>query len=389
MKNIAIILTILFTVFGCSENEQDTCFTNKQLPIHPGTIKLGIYLPMTGPLADYGKRQWDGICVAHKIRPTAKDKNIDLILRDTKGEKEESAKVVSELIAKYGVSGIIGGATKDEALGAKSVAEAARIPMVISTATDPTITRDARYIWRVCFTDIDQTKIAAKFAIEKLHAKTAALIIDECQEYSVKLASCFSAEFIKRGGKIVDDVYIKTGDSEFSAQMVSIKQNLPDIIYCPNYYREDALIIKYARKHHIKTPFIVSRIIQEKKFLDMGGKALKDVYLITHFHRDAICCPLGKNFIRLYEENTGRRTDSASVLAADAYFTLIDALDASPTLKAPNIKDALESIKDKDYISGKITIKTSGDPIRAIIIGSPTHLWQTKLKFVTSFMSKG
>ncbi|MCD6569407.1 MAG: ABC transporter substrate-binding protein [Deltaproteobacteria bacterium] len=384
MRDIVIILSMLLTILGCSKDEQDASFSKEHLSNYKETIKIGVYLPMTGPLADYGKRQWDGICVAHKIRPAVKDKKIDLILKDTKGDKEKAARVVSDLINQYEASGIIGGATKNEALGASSVAEAAKIPMIISTATEAIITKDRGYVWRVCFTDIDQSKVAARFAIDELHAKRAALIIDECQDHSVKLANYFSAEFIKHGGRIVDDVYIKTGDTKFSAQMTSIKQNLPDIIYCPNYYKEDALIIKCARKFNIKTPFIVSHIIQEKRFLDIGGKALKDVYLITHLHRDAICCPLAKSFIKLYEENTGRRIDAASALAADAYFMLTDALETSHTLKAPDIKNIMESIKDKDYVSGKITITSSGKLLRPIIISTPIGRGWTKLRLVTS-----
>ena len=137
-------------------------------------------------------------------------------------------------------------------------------PPVSPTATNPLVTQGKKYAFRACFIDPFQGEVAARFARNELKAQTAAVIIDQAQDYCVGLANYFEKEFVKLGGKIVSNTYIQTGDQDFSAQLSAVQATKPDIIYAPNYYTEDALMAKQARDLGIKLPILTGDGAQDE-----------------------------------------------------------------------------------------------------------------------------
>ena len=220
------------------------------------TIKIGAYLPMTGAVAAYGQMEWAGIQIAQEMQPTVLGKKIELVLVDTKSDKIEAANAMSRLIEKDKVVGVLGEAISGNSMAGNPISEAAKIPTVSPTATNPLVNQGKKYAFRACFIDPFQGEVAARFARNELKAQTAAVIIDIAQDYCVGLANYFVKNFVKHGGKVVSTTYIQTGDQDFSAQLSAVQAAKPDIIYAPNYYTEDALLAKQARDLGINAPIL-------------------------------------------------------------------------------------------------------------------------------------
>jgi branched-chain amino acid transport system substrate-binding protein len=217
-------------------------------------INIGALLPMTGSVAAFGQMAWDGINTAKQIEPEALGRPIEIKLADTKSEKVDSANAVSRLIEKDKVVAIIGELISGNTIAASDLAERAKIPMVSPTATNPLVNQGKKYVFRVCFIDPEQGRVAAKLALGQLHAKTAAIIYDISQDYCVGLKTFFQREFTQGGGKIISETMYKMGDRDFTPQLSRIKSAKPDIIYAPIYYTECALIAKQAREMGLNTP---------------------------------------------------------------------------------------------------------------------------------------
>ena len=71
-------------------------------------VKIGLYLPMTGTAAAMGQMVWEGVQVAHRLKPRVLGQPVQLSLVDTKSDKIEAANGVSRLIEKDKVAAIIG-----------------------------------------------------------------------------------------------------------------------------------------------------------------------------------------------------------------------------------------------------------------------------------------
>lgn len=330
-------------------------------------IRLGVYLPMTGGVAAFGKMEWAGIQVANSMEPEVLGKKVDLVLLDTKSEQIEASNVVS-LFVEMKVAGIIGEAISANTMAGNPISEKAHIPSVSPTATNPLVTQGKKYAFRACFIDPFQAEVAARFVRNDLKAKTAVLIIDHSQDYSVGLGNFFAKEFEKLGGKIVSKTFILTGDQDFSAQLSSIQASKPDLIYAPIYYTEDALLAKQARDLGINTPIVTGDGAQADQLIQIGGKAVEGMYFTGHFHKDAATTERAKKFKKLYEAKYKEEISAFSALGADAYFLLVDAIKRAGSTEGPKVRDALAGTKDLQGVSGSLTMGPDGNPIKSVVI---------------------
>ena len=64
------------------------------------TIKIGVYLPITGGNAIGGQLELDGVKLANKEAPTVLGKKVQLVVVDNKSDKVEAANAVKRLVEK-------------------------------------------------------------------------------------------------------------------------------------------------------------------------------------------------------------------------------------------------------------------------------------------------
>jgi branched-chain amino acid transport system substrate-binding protein len=302
-------------------------------------------------------------------------------LVDTKSEKVDAANAVYRLIERDKVVAIIGEMISGNTIAGSDHAERSKIPMVSPTATNPIVTQGKHYIFRVCFTDPDQGRIAAKLAREQLKAKTAALIYDISQDYCVALAAFFKKDFVQDGGTILAETKFKSGDRDFTPQLSRIKQVNPDIIYAPIYYTECALVARQAREIGLNAPVVTGDGAQAPELIELGGSAVEGVFFTAHFHKAMISTDRGKKFLETYEKNVGKDLDAFAAMAADAYFITLDAIRRADSANPTKIREALAATKDFEGVTGKITLKPDGNAIKAMVVNK---VQEGKFVYVTT-----
>ncbi len=331
-------------------------------------IKIGGFLPMTGAVAAYGQDASNGIKIAMEMKPNVLGKKVEFAIVDTKSDKIESATAMSRLIEKEKVIAVIGEMISGDTMAGAPIAEKAKIPVVAPTATNPLVTQGKKYIFRVCFVDDVQGDIAAKYAVNNLKAKKAALIVDKSQDYCVGLAKFFKDAFTKLGGKIAAETFCVTEDKDFSAQLSTIKAAKPDVIYAPNYYSPVALFTKQARELGVKAPVLAGDGAQADELIQIGGKDVEGVSFTGHFHVKAGTTPLAKEFIPGFQKKFNAEPNAFHALGADAYFVLLDAITRAKSTKGEAIRGALATTKNFEAISGKLSIGEDGNAVKPMVI---------------------
>ncbi len=332
------------------------------------TIKIGGFLPMTGAVAAYGQDANNGIKIAMEMKPTVLGKKVEFVVADTKSDKIEAANAMSRLIEKDKVIAVIGEMISGNTMAGAPIAEKAKIPVVSPTATNPLVTQGKKYTFRVCFIDPVQGDIAAKYAVNNLKAKKAALIVDKSQDYCVGLAKFFKDAFTKLGGQVVAETFCVTEDKDFSAQLSTIKAANPDIIYAPNYYSPVALFTKQARELGVKASVLTGDGAQADELIQIGGKEVEGVSLTGHFHVKAATTQLAKDFIPRFQKKYNAEPSAFHALGADAYFVLLDAITRSKSTKGEAIRAALATTKNFEAISGKLSIGEDGNAVKPMVI---------------------
>ncbi|MDI6878425.1 MAG: ABC transporter substrate-binding protein [Desulfitobacteriaceae bacterium] len=340
-----------------------------------GTIKIGANLELTGGTAMFGQEAKNGINLAFE-QQNAKGgvlgKKLELVAADNKSDAGESTAAVTKLVTQDKVVAVIGSMTSSVTLAAVPVVTDNKIPMVSPSGTNAKVTVDngqvRPWVFRACFIDPFQGKVGAKFALNTLKAKTAAIIIDQKSDYSKGLADAFVTNFKQGGGQITGtEQYVAGSDKDFRPILTRIKSQNPDLIWVPGYYQEVGLIVKQARELGMNQPFAGGDGWDDAKLFEIGTPAaLNNTYYVDHV---ATAAPDMVQFVKDYQAKFGHEPNAMSALAYDAANMIAKAIETAGSADSSKIRDALEKLKDFKGVTGGITIDpATHNPTKSAVI---------------------
>ena len=328
------------------------------------TIRIGVYLPLTGQNAFGGQLELEGVQLANQEFPEVLGQKVELFVVDNKSDRVESANAVQRLIDNDNVVAIIGTYGSSLAMAGGEVAEAAGIPVMGTSCTNPLVTEGKKFYFRACFIDPFQGAAAATYAIDALSAKTAAILIDIGNDYSVGLAGFFERSFERLGGTIVSKMNYMTGDSDFTAQLTEIMSKNPDFVFLPSYFAEGAIILKQARELGATFPFMGGDAMDNPEIVTLGGSAVEG-FLHTTFGYDPSMenmSDVAKQFTdawRKFQPDKDPNVNAA--LGYDSYLLIIDAIKRAGKAEPMAIRDALEATKDVPCVTGLTSMNATHD----------------------------
>jgi branched-chain amino acid transport system substrate-binding protein len=265
------------------------------------------------------------------------------------------------------VVALLGEVSSSRSLAAAPIAQAAQIPMVSPSSTNPRVTQVGDYIFRVCFTDPFQGAVMAKFASDTLKLKKVAILVDVRNDYSVGLQTFFRQHFKSGGGEIVAEQSYSEGDSDFHAQLTQIKAANPEAIYVPGYYTEVGTIARQARELGITVPLLGGDGWDSPKLWEIGGEALNGCYLSNHYSTDDPS-PVVQKFVTEYRKRYNALPDALAALGYDAAKILVDAISRAGSTDGAKMRDALAATKDFQGVTGSITINADRNAVKPAVI---------------------
>jgi len=346
------------------------------------TVRIGVFLPLTGQNAFGGQLELEGVQMAFKEVGTILGKKIELFVVDNKSDKVESANAVKRLIDKEKVHAIIGTYGSSLAMAGGEVSEKAGIPQVGTSCTNPLVTQGKKYIFRVCFIDPYQGAGAATYAFKSLGLKKAALLVDVANDYSVGLANYFKKSFGKLGGEIVTTLNYQSGDQDFTAQLTKIISLKPDVLFIPSYFAEGAIIMKQAQELGATFKIMGGDAMDNPKITEIGGKAVEG-FVHTTFPYDPSMKdmnPMAKKFTEDWKKiHPGKDPNVNAALGYDAYMIILDAITRAGKVEPEAITKALAETKGFVGVTGATTINASHDaekPVGLVLIkdGKKTYV---------------
>ncbi|MFZ5647927.1 MAG: ABC transporter substrate-binding protein [Bacillota bacterium] len=362
---MVVLLSMALIVTGCGGGKDE----KKAGGADDKVIKVGIIAPLTGDVKTFGESTINGAKMAiEKFGGKVGDYKIEIVTADDRNDATEAVNVATKLISQDKVNVIVGSVTSKTTIPISKMANENKVIMVTGTATNEKVTvedgKRKEYIFRACFIDPFQGKVAAKFALDNLKKKTAAVLYDQGNDYTIGLANNFKQSFTAGGGQITDFLAYSQTDVDFSAVLTNIAKKNPDILYLPDYYQKVSLIGKQAREKGIKAVFLGGDGWDSK---DLDYKTMEGSYFTNHYSADDPS-PAVKEFVSAYKAKYGSTPDALAALAYDAASLLMNAIKTANTKDPVKIKEAMQNTKDYQVVSGKITFDKDGNPIKPATI---------------------
>lgn len=369
MKKFLLAFSLIFSIFfnACVQKGGDGNGTTSS----GDTIKVGVYVDLTGQTSSFGQSTKNGIELAvDEINAAGgvNGKKIQLVVEDDQGRTEQAKTVVEKLINQDKVVAVLGEVASSNTLAAAPVAQAAKIPMITPSSTNPKVTQVGDFIFRVCFLDDFQGSSIAKFAAKNLNGKTAAILGDVNSDYSKGLTEFFEKEFTALGGKVVaKEAYTQT-DPDFKGQLTKIRNLNPDVVYVPGYYGQVGIIVKQARELGMTMPFLGGDGWDSPELWNLGGAALKNSFITNHYSADDPN-PVIQNFVKNYKAKYNNvAPDSLAALAYDSARVLADALKRAGGTDNTKLRDAINATKDFAGVTGTISINAERNAVKPAVV---------------------
>jgi branched-chain amino acid transport system substrate-binding protein len=295
-------------------------------------------------------------------------RRIDVVIEDDQGSPERAALLTGKLIDADKVVAVIAGGTSSNSRAAAPKAQSTHVPLISPSSTDPAVTQVGNYIFRVCFVDAFQGEVMARFAVNTLKARKAAILFDFNAPYGRGLTDFFELSFAKLGGEIIGKLTYTQGDKDFKGQLSSIQAAQPDVIYIPGYYADVAVIAKQARMIGLKQPLLGGDGWDVPELWSLAGDAINGSYITTHYSVDDPS-PAIQKFVQDYKQRYGNLSpDAHAALAYDATRVLINAIERIGSTDSQKLRDALAQTKDFNGVTGMISIDADRNAVKPAVV---------------------
>jgi len=337
-----------------------------------GTVKVGVLAPITGPVATFGESTRDGVLLAVEEwndKGGVMGKTIEAIVEDSQCSAEAGVSTANKVIDQDGVKFIIGEVCSSVSIPVSEIAVSKGVFQISPTSTNPAVTvaedgSTKPNIFRACFIDPFQGLVGAKFAIDQLGAKTAAVLYDQGNDYVRGLAEVFIKEFEAAGGTVTVIETYTAEDTNFSAILTKVKDANPDILYVPDYYNILNLVGAQAKEMGITSTMMGG---DGWDSADVDLSVVDGGYYTNHFYagdtREIV-----QNFVAKYEAKYGSTPDALAALAYDAANILFQAMEQAESTDDPDAVGAAMESGTFPVVSGDISYDASHNPIKAAVV---------------------
>ncbi|MFN2197260.1 MAG: caspase, EACC1-associated type [Anaerolineales bacterium] len=340
--------------------------------IPPGEI---VYIGFAGPLSGNYKSYGEDIANAGQLaindHPEVHGFPIQLQMRDTRGSAEGGAEAANAFVNDPQVVAIAGHTLSTSSASAIPIYNAARIPMLSPSSTNPDLTAGSQDVFnRLAFTDDVQGAKAAQYLYDQLGVRRL-VIMHDGDTYSRALAERVAAEFKGYQDAVVADiVYIRPGKNTYSGDLGSMIALTPDAIYYAGYFPEAAVIARDLARSRLSDVILFSGDgVFGSEYLDQAGSQAEGTYATS-------ILPLNSNavasFYTAYQNEyhiapgtlspfTWHGYDAVSALISAIESVAVTGQDGSLYIPREELVAAVRGLHGLQGLTGEITCDSQGE----------------------------
>lgn len=343
------------------------------------TITLGVIGPMTGSLAVYGTHVSNGaelaveqINEAGGISVGGKTYTLTTESKDDQGDSTECLNSMNALISD-GIQLVIGSATSGCTSAITSVANSEGVCLITPSGTADSLTTAMDYVFRTCFKDSFQGKLAAQYAKDNGYTKVG-IVYCSADTYSAGLRDAFTAACGDLGLEIVAEESVASmTEVDYSNQFNKMVSAGAELVFTPFYY--DVMgpyLVPQARQAGFDGILLGADGVDNTETTIPDGVDLSvynNVMFVNHYSTELTTSDVSSNFVETYEAKYGETPNNFDALGYDAVLVYKDAIEAAGGFTAAEVQAALaDTSKTYECASGTFSFDETGTPIKSGVL---------------------
>jgi len=323
------------------------------------TVKLGIGLSMTGPLAYLSQQYLQGmkaaVDVVNKAGGVGGGRMLELVVRDHKGVPSEAVAVTKRLIEEDKAAIVDIDLPSTVAIAAEAVTKESKVPQIAGFTFAPAAVQQGNtFFFRACTTsDLIGDALAQSIVADK-NNKTIAMLAPN-DDYGRSAIKSLSEAIARFGGpKVVYADYYERTQSDFSAVLLKMKSLNPDSLFIDVRWPASLTVLKQMVEVGLKKPLFSSVNFYNAKLAEQAGPLLEGTQLSVAW-APVFTDPASVEFIKAYEAIFKQAPDDSASLGWTTTMVAAQALKAAgPGSDSEALRKALSNI---DYKSPQGTVK--------------------------------
>ena len=334
-----------------------------------GTVKVGMVMPMTGPLAAAGQQVIAGARLYIKQHgDRVAGKQIELIVRDDASSGETGKRLIQELVVNDKVDVIGGGLTADLIPSAPLLTEAQK-PTVIMLSSTTAVVEKSPFFVRTSCTLAQSSAIMADWAVKKRLSKAVTLVTEFAP--GLEAEETFTNNYKAAGGQVVEAIRVPLRSPDFAPFLQRVKDASPQALFVFIPSTQAAVFAKQFVERGLDKAGITligpGDLTDDEALQNMGDAMLGTV--TAHFYSAAHASALNKAFTEAYQQEAKARANFMAVSGYDGMHLIYEAL--KKTGGSTDGKTLVAAMKGMSWESprGPMSIdRDSGDVVHNIYI---------------------
>lgn len=356
-------------------------------------VVLGVLAPLSGAFADYGESMVRGIKLAVAEKSNPEVGQIELAIKDTRGEPVSAALAMGELVGDEEVVAIIGPLRSESAVGATVSADCHRLPIITPTASEAGISGLSDFAYQLSPSSETMARELASYASGSLKIRQFATLAPN-DSHGPRVSEFFAEEMKRGEGELLKSFYYVPGQTDFKGPLGEIREMLLDktktmweneeldsALFFDDkgdtlppekwpVYLEGLFVLGYADDLNLIAPQVAFSIIKTQLLGLEGFSDLEALKPSKDYIQGAVfCCHFVEeeensrwvSFSKKYRDRFGEAPNWVAALSYDCAKVLLKACEAG-ALVPEKVNDHLKKSSKYDGVTGTIRFdKTTGE----------------------------
>ena len=333
-------------------------------------VKIGLFQALSGGNGPGGRQQNGGIEYAHSLTPTVeiggKIYRVEFVVADNQSLTAVAPAAAQTLVA-AGVSIVLGSFGSGVSIAGSDTFGNARVPAIGMTNTNPMVTLGNDHYFRLVYLDPFQGQVLANFAKETLNARSAYVLTQQGDDYSVGLANFFMESF---GRANVIQEFFPPGTSDFSSYVATARARGVDVFFSPTSSTDAQLIIDQVNMQGLNIPLLAGDTWDANVIVE-GARGKNVRIYVSTFYAEGANPDFDAGFKRWLNANPQALTNNGGndiiggspAVAFDGYYVALEALKRAGSTDPSLVLEALRGVSYQG-VTGLIEFDEIGDAKR-------------------------
>lgn len=329
----------------------------------PDSLTIGVCGGMTGPAAAYGISVRRGAELAARQLSEGggvRGLPVRLVIVDDENRETLTSERMTALTYDDECVAVLGTTDSGCTHVASRLALKSRIPLIMTVATDPSLTRLGNdWVFRNLADDRIQGRRLVEF-ITGNRGLRRIFVAHVDTRYGRGGAAVIELAARKAGAAVLRRTPFQTGQRDFGPLVAEIRASGADAVVVWGLYAEGAELVKQLRSGLVALPVFGPDGLTSPAFLELAGSAAEGAVLTYPFDDQATADPVVASFVTAYTAQWGSAPDSFAAHAFDAVHLVAEAARRAGPDRA-GIRDELSRLRDFHGVTGVFSFDATGN----------------------------